>query len=66
MLPKISKIQELKENQTTAFLIANSKQISSLAFADSEKTYLEKKLKKEQEAYLFRHPNIFFFHKEKG
>jgi len=65
MLPKISKIQELKENQTTAFLIDNTNQLESVSLTDSEKKYVEEKLKEEQEASLFRYPNIIFFHKEK-
>ena len=65
MLPKISKIQKPKENQTTAFLIGNTSQLASVSLTDIEKQYIEEKLKEEQEAALFRYPNILFFHKIK-
>ncbi len=65
MLPTISKIKGLKENQTTAFLIDNTDQLKAASLTDSEKQYIEKKLKEEQQAALFRVPNIFFFHKTK-
>ena len=63
MLPKISKIKGVKENQTTAFLIDGSDQLKTAPLNDSEKQYIEEKLKDEQEATLFRVPNILFFHK---
>ena len=65
MLPQISKIKGLKENQTTAFLIGNTSQLKTASLTDSEKQYIREKLKEEQEAALFRYPNIFFFHKIK-
>ena len=65
MLPKISKIQEPKENQTTAILIDNTNQLEAVSLTDSEKKYVGEKLKEEQEASLFRYPQLYFFHKTK-
>lgn len=65
MLPTISKIKALKENQTTAFLIENTNQLVDASLSESEKKYIENKLNNEQETALFRFPNIFFFHKTK-
>jgi len=65
MLPQISKIKGVKENQTTAFLIGNTSQLASVSLTDIEKQYIEEKLKEEQEVTLFRYPDILFFHKIK-
>lgn len=63
MQPTISKIKGLKENQTSAFIIDNTDQLKAASLTGSEKQYIEEKLKEEQEAALFRVPNILFFHK---
>ncbi|MFW5755764.1 MAG: leucyl aminopeptidase family protein [Tangfeifania sp.] len=63
MQPTISKIKGFKENQTSAFLIGNTSQLKAASLTGPEKQYIEEKLKEEQEAALFRVPNILFFHK---
>ena len=65
MLPTISKIKELKENRTTAFLIGNTEQLATVSLTESEKKYIDEKLKDEQETSIFRYPNILFFRKIK-
>ncbi|MDX1284983.1 MAG: leucyl aminopeptidase family protein [Draconibacterium sp.] len=65
MLPKISKITELRENTSTATLFDNLDQFSQSALNDAEQAHLAKKLKKETECIIRHYPNLFFFGKVK-
>ena len=61
MIPKISKITSAKENWSTAFLLFDIKQFPSSKLNSNEIDYLKKKLEKENEAILYRHPEVHFF-----
>ena len=65
MIPKISKITELKENCSTAILFDNDKQLSQIILSEKEREYLQKKLEKENEVILFKHPDVIVFQSEK-
>ncbi len=65
MLPKVSKITILQENCSTAALIENTDQFSLSFFNENESEYLKKKLEKEDNCTVFKHPHIFFFGKIK-
>lgn len=65
MIPKISKIAELKENTSIATLFENLNQLELTSFTPSEKLHLENRLKKETDAVIRHYPNLFFFGKIK-
>ena len=65
MLPKVSKINGLRENLSTATLFENLDQVSLSFLTDPEYNYLEKKLEKEEDCTVYKHPNILFFGKIK-
>lgn len=65
MIPKISKITELKENISTATLFRKAEQLNFDRFSPHEKAHLEKKLKKENECVIRHYPMLFFFGKVK-
>ncbi|MEN8116863.1 MAG: leucyl aminopeptidase family protein [Bacteroidota bacterium] len=65
MIPKISKITELKENTSTATLFDNLKQLSLSFLSENEQNYLKKKLEKETECSISKYPDILFFGKIK-
>ncbi len=63
MIPKISPIQELKKNTSTAILLENPHQYHFSGFTDSEKTHVLKKLEKNASCVINKYPLIhFFFH----
>lgn len=61
MLPKLSKITELKENVSIAFVFENTDQFDISFLNDEEQKYLKKKLEKENECIIRKYPSIFFF-----
>jgi leucyl aminopeptidase len=63
MKTQISKIKELKENRSTAFIIDDLGQIPANFLTPSEKEYLLNKIAKNEDATIFRYPELFFFHK---
>ncbi len=65
MIPKISKITTLKNNCSTAVLFDESKQFSQFILSEKEREYLEKKLENENEAIIYKHPDILFFYRKK-
>ena len=65
MIPKISKITTLKNNCSTAVIINDSEQFSQFILSELEREYLEKKLENENEAIIYKHPDILFFYRKK-
>ncbi len=65
MIPKISKIAELKENISTAAIFDQITQFSSSFLTENEKNYLERKLEKENEVTIYKHPEVLFFCRRK-
>lgn len=65
MISKISKITELKENTSTATIFDQLEQFSLSFLTEPEKEFLTKKLEKENECSLVKHPVLNFFHKTK-
>ena len=65
MLPKISKITELKENTSTVTLFDNLNQFSISFLTNDESKYLKDKLEKDNDCTVYRHPNFLFFNKIK-
>jgi leucyl aminopeptidase len=65
MIPKISKITELKANTSSAILFDDAKQLNLQSFTASEKLHLEKKLEKETDVVIRHYPNLNFFGKIK-
>ncbi len=66
MLPKITKITELKENISTATLLEEINSDSLQLLNSNEKKYLENKLSDETEAVIYKHPQVLFFGKIKN
>jgi leucyl aminopeptidase len=66
MIPKISKITELKDNTSTAVIFDSIDQFPFLGFTDDEKKYVASKLEKNSDCTLFKYPNLFFFFKPKN
>ena len=65
MLPKISKITELKENISTATTFEEIDSGSLHYLNSNEKKYLKNKLADETEAVIYKHPQVLFFGKIK-
>lgn len=65
MIPKISKITELKDNSSTAIIIDKVDQLDFAGFTDCEKNYATAKLEKNNECILYKYPNIYFIFKPK-
>ena len=65
MIPKISKIAELKENTSTAVLFDSIDQFPFSGFTGDEKNYVTAKLDKNADCILFKYPNLVFFYKAK-
>lgn len=63
MLPRISKITELKENISTATLFNNLEQFSIDFLLTNEKQYLKSKLEKNIDCIIYKYPRIYFFNK---
>lgn len=65
MIPKISKIAELKENSSTAIIIDDIDQFLFNGFTVDEKNYATRKLEKNNDCVLHKYPNLYFFFKPK-
>lgn len=65
MIPKISKITELKENSSTAIIFDDVAQFSFNGFNLAEKNYVTRKLETNNDCVLYQYPNFFFFFKAK-
>ncbi len=65
MIPKISKITELKENISTATLFDFTNQLNLTNLTGPEKAHLEKKFEKETECVIRHYPNLNFYGKIK-
>ena len=65
MIPKISKIAELKENTSTAVIFDNIGQFPFSGFTGDEKKYVAAKLEKNTDCIIFKYPNLVFFYKAK-
>jgi len=66
MIPKISKIAELKENTSTAVIFDNISQFSFAGFSDAEKKYVTQKLEKNNDCIVSKYPSVYFFFKPKN
>ncbi len=65
MIPKISKITELKENTSTAILFSRFEQLSNVQASAGKMDYIQKRLEKDSECVVHNHPVIHFFHRTK-
>lgn len=65
MIPKISKIADLKENTSTAIIFDGFDQYSFPVLSKEEKKYLEEKLQKNDDCIIYKVPNVFFVFKPK-
>ncbi len=65
MIPKISKITELKENTSTAILFSRFEQLSNFQAYAGKMDYIKKRLEKDSECVVHNHPAIHFFHQAK-
>lgn len=65
MISTISKITGLKENISTAIIFNQLEQVSASMLTDPEKEFLTKKLAKESECSIVKHPVLNFFCKTK-
>lgn len=63
MLPKVTKITELKNNISTATIFDNFEQSLFPTLAENEILYIKKKLEKEDDCLVFKYPGIHFFGK---
>jgi len=66
MIPKISKIAELKENTSTAVIFDGTDQSTFSGFTGGEKSYVTEKLEKNSTCVVHKYPNLFFFFKPKN
>jgi leucyl aminopeptidase len=65
MIPKISKIAELKENTSTVVIFDRIDQFPFSGFTGDEKKYATTKLEKNTNCILFKYPNLVYFYKVK-
>jgi leucyl aminopeptidase len=65
MIPKISKIADLKENYSTAVIFDNTGQYNFLGFTETEKDFVKRKLEKNNDCIVNKYPNLYFFFKTK-
>ncbi|MBN2637089.1 MAG: leucyl aminopeptidase family protein [Prolixibacteraceae bacterium] len=65
MTPILTKIPALKENHSTAFLLENAAQATTSLITKKEQNYLIEKLENENEAIIFKHPELLFFCRKK-
>lgn len=65
MIPKISKIADLKENSSTAIIFDSSDQYQFTGFTNDEKKYVVGKLEKNNHCIVYKYPSMFFFFKPK-
>lgn len=65
MIPKVSKITELKENTSTGVLFEKTGQLSFSKLSEQEKAFFEKTVEKESECIIQQLPVLYFFGKVK-
>lgn len=63
MIPKISKVPELREKTSTAYIFDENGQISHTFAGPAELSWLNRILEKENTCPLHRYPEIFFYAK---
>ena len=66
MIPKISKLAELKYNISTAIIFDSIDQFTFTGFTDDEKKYVTEKLIKNSDCVVNKYPKLFFFFKPKN
>lgn len=66
MIPKISKIAELKENTSTAIIFDSIDQFLFSGFTGNEKNYIAGKLEKNNDCVLHKYPSLYYFFKPKN
>ena len=66
MIPKISKIADLKENCSTAIIFDNIGQYHFSGFTEAEKNFVNRKLEKNNDCTVNKYPNLFFFFRIKA
>lgn len=70
MFPKVSKIREIRQNTSTAYLIESSDQIVDAHLTPADKEYVRFRLEKDSDCTIQKWPQILYFtkidsHKEK-
>ena len=65
MIPKISKIADLKENCSTTIIFDSVEQFHFSGFTQAEKDFVNRKLVKNNYCVVNKYPNLFFFFKTK-
>ena len=65
MIPNILKITSVKEDCSTTFLLDDTSQLSASLLNTNEINYVKKKLEKENDAIIFKHPEVYFFCQKK-
>lgn len=63
MIPKISKIADLKENCSTAIIFDKISQYHFPGFSETEKDFVNRKLEKNNNCIVNKYPNLYFFFK---
>lgn len=63
MIPKVSKITELKENTSTGILFEQTQQFSSLFLSEAEKLHVQRLDEKENECVIQHLPALYYFSK---
>ncbi len=66
MIPKISKIADLKENTSTAIIIDSIEQYAFSGFSDDQKKVVSRKLEKNNDCVINKYPGLYFFFKPKN
>ena len=66
MIPKISKIADVKENTSTAVIFDSINQYSFLGFSNEEKKVVNSKLEKNNDCVINKYPAVYFFFKPKN
>ena len=66
MIPKISKIADLKENTSTAIIIDSIGQYSFSGFSEIEQKVVSRKLEKNNDCIFNKYPELYFFFKPKN
>lgn len=65
MIPKISITSTTADNTSVCYLFSDLKEIAQIQLTETEKTFLEKKIEKEDSCIITRFPNVLFFGKIK-
>ncbi len=63
MFPKVSKIKEIRQNISTAYLIESSEQIVDERLTPADKEYISFRLEKEGDCSIQKWPHLLFFQK---